>query len=293
MSRALFMQACDPFGGMIRNSQGNSLFPEREKIVDVLIEGCQHPGRITLIYGPVGIGKTTLLQEAARRYASLGRPCAYVSKTAHVSDVVNGLLTVYPEAFQKEAGRRRLRSRLRVASEGRPGLLILDHLSHSSASLKGFLRNFREAGQTTLIAVDTENERDHLLARSFRIADHELCVPPATTGSLSGLLKRETAPQSILSALSEDDRKAILRMAKGRPGWIVRVALRLTDPHYWASHHIRLRLLEVDVLDEVAREYMKRNAERSSSQAYPLRAPSIAKEHIAELGTCERIQAPS
>lgn len=225
----------------------------RAQLIDELWQGLT-AGHTILLHGPVGIGKTTVLDAIDARARRAHKPCARAPRTEQLADVTRALADAYPEVAA--ATQRQLRGRLRLAVERRPGLLLLDQLGAAGTATKGFLRSLRGLGLGVLLAGDVEHPRDRQRLRDFGLAYRELEVPPLSTRSLSRVLG---ALVPSLRPLHSDDEAALLVAARGRPGWLVAAAERLGDKRYWSDDgRIRSTLLAADLAVATARRLFRR-----------------------------------
>ncbi len=209
-------------------------------------------GRTVLVRGPVGIGKTTILVEIARRVGVAGRPCGVATNARALDDVTEALAAAYPEvAGGRGAGRRGLRSALRLAAEERPGILLLDHLMTAGTALRGYLRSLRGTGLGVVIAVDVENPADHERVRGLHLAYREVEVPP-----LAPSVARRLVDSTVPAAVCEEDRVKIVRVAAGRPGRIVAAAEGIRSGSFWRDGRVLAELLGAELLVAEARHYL-------------------------------------
>jgi hypothetical protein len=209
-------------------------------------------GAEVLLYGPIGIGKTSILKAVAARTAAQGRPTAFAPETAGLKDVTRALAAAYPDA--RGPTQRRLRSSLRQRIEERPCVIVLDHVLHGSTALRGFLRLLRGTKAGVLFGVDTDRATDHHRARSLRLAYREIHVPPLGRRSMRRLLDSELASASL--CLHAEDREDLLDLARGRPGWIVWSVRRLAECEFWRGDRVRLSHLRVELSTDVLRRYL-------------------------------------
>ena len=66
-----------------------------------------------LLYGPVGIGKTTVLAELKQRVERQGLPCGLASRTERLQDVTQALQRVFPDAALGARTQRSIRGSVR------------------------------------------------------------------------------------------------------------------------------------------------------------------------------------
>ncbi|HZS41775.1 MAG TPA: ATP-binding protein [Polyangia bacterium] len=199
-------------------------------------------GQTVLLHGPVGSGKTAILDELRRRAARLDVPCGISPQTATLGDLTRALTQAYPVVDPTGRTQRRLRSGLRLAIAARPGVLLLDHVVAAGAAVKGFLRSLRGTGLGVVLAGDVEHPRDHARLRALGLAYREIAIPP-----LDGRYCARLLADGAHALLVEGDRIALVRMAEGRPGWALAIARRLSDERYWSGDRVRLELLRADV----------------------------------------------
>ena len=126
----------------------------RDEILDT-VEALAFSGETVLVYGPLGIGKTAILGELARRAQRAGRPCGICPRTERLSDVTEALVRCYSTGTGALTQRQR-RSRVRLAIERKPGILLLDHLLDVGNAVKGYLRSLHGTGLGVVIAADVE-----------------------------------------------------------------------------------------------------------------------------------------
>jgi hypothetical protein len=218
----------------------------RESLVESLID-LALDGKTVLLLGPVGIGKTTVLGELARRARESGRPCGVSHRTDALGDLTRALSTAYSGLALEGRSQRAIRGGLRLEVERRPGVLVLDGLRGAGSAFKSFLRSLRGTGLGVLIAADVEHASDRRRVRTLGLASREWGIPPLPPRHLRRVLESSVCDGALPHALAEEDRKAILEAARGRPGWIVMCVERLQSPRYWDRGRVRRELLSVDV----------------------------------------------
>jgi hypothetical protein len=205
-------------------------------------------GNTVLVWGPWGIGKSTWLAGLYERSVSEGVPCGLAPRTTSLHDVTEALARAYPGVSLTNRSQRQVRSALRMALEARPGILLLDDLREAGTAMRGFLRSLRGTGLGIAIAVDVEHPRDLARARRLGLAYHQRAIPPLRGEPLGALVARAWEP-----TIHPSDRRALIRIASGRPGWVVRIAERLRDDAYWRGCRICCEKLSADVtLDALA-----------------------------------------
>lgn len=215
-------------------------------------------GAEVLLYGPVGAGKTTVLQVVAERVRDAGRPCGIARRTTSLGDVTRALAGAYPGAQART--QRGLRSFLRRAVEDKPAVLILDHVLKAPTALKGLLRSLRGTRTGVLFAIDADQPRDHAWARELHLTYREVELLPLSRRDMRRLL--HTRLHAAEQRLIPEDEELVLDLARGRPGWIDMVVERLADPQYWRAGRVRADLLRLDVGSVIVQRYIRANNER-------------------------------
>jgi hypothetical protein len=155
---------------------------------------------------------------------------------------------------------------VRLAIERQPGVLLLDHLLDVGNAVKGYLRLLRGTGLGMVIAADVEHPRDHARVRARGLSYRELTLPPLPERYMRRLLDREIEARQITNPVSESDRRALVRVACGRPGWIARLISAASKPRYWREADLLVDLLATDVAIAVTQHYGARLYKRLSKR---------------------------
>jgi len=216
------------------------------------IETLLRAGNTVLVWGPWGIGKSTwlaALHEHARRERL---PCGISPQTSSLRDVTQAFARAYPEVSLEQRSQRQIRWALRLALDAQPGLLLLDDLRKAGSALRSFLRSLRGSGLGIGIAADVEGPRDLARLRALHLAYHERAFPP-----LRGAPLHKLVSNAVPASIHAQDRRTLVRMAAGRPGWVVRIGERLRDPEYWRGDRIQLEKLRADIAVEVLAHYVE------------------------------------
>ncbi|RJQ72782.1 MAG: AAA family ATPase [Desulfobacteraceae bacterium] len=212
-------------------------------------------GRTFLLYGPVGSGKSSLLEDMAQSMKKQGRPCGFCRCTRALSDITEGLLAAYPQVKREGRTQRQLRSYLVDAIEARPGVLLLDHLREVGTQFKGYLRSMRGTGLDVLLVADAGSQRDHERLRATRLAYQEIIVPPLARRAMHRILAEAILPNRLPFALPDVEKSALIRMARGRPGWMILAGRILSDTHYWRDGRVLKESLRAEIMTRIARTY--------------------------------------
>lgn len=214
-------------------------------------------GKTVLLWGPVGVGKTTVLQALERRARARGTPCGVAARTEHLADLTAALAQAYPEVDHSSGTAARVRSRLRIAVEERPGLVLLDHLRSTGTAFKGMLRSIGGTGVGVLLVGDADQPRDHQRLRSLHLAYTEIELAPLHRGSMRVLLRGLLVERALPHRLSEDDFCALIADAAGLPGRAVWFAQLLTDPSAWREGRVRRGWLRAEAIIQATETYMR------------------------------------
>jgi energy-coupling factor transporter ATP-binding protein EcfA2 len=221
-------------------------------------------GRTVLLYGPMGSGKSTLLEALARGMKKQRRPCGFCRRARSLSDITEALLAAYPGVRREGRTQRQLRSDLVYATEARPGVLLLDHLHDVGTQFKGYLRSMRGTGLGVLLAADAEASRDHSQLRGMHLSYHEIKVPPLASHYLHRILAEVWSAGPPPFTLTEADKSALIRMARGRPGWIVMAGRILCDTHYWRDGRVLRESLRAEIMTRMSSRYLAADPETRS-----------------------------
>ena len=222
-------------------------------------------GRTVLLYGPMGSGKSALMEALARRMKKQRRPFGLCRSTRSLSDITKALLAAYPAVPSEGRTQRQLRSDLVYAAEARPGALLLDHLGDVGTQFKGYLRTMRGTGLGVLLAVDAEVARDHDQLRAMHLAYLEFEIPPLPSRCLHRILDEVLEAAPLPFALTDTDRSALIRMARGRPGWVIRAGRILGDMHYWREGRVQVESLRAEIMMRIAGVYLAANPQTGSN----------------------------
>jgi DNA polymerase III delta prime subunit len=199
----------------------------REHVIDTLLEGL-FARHATLLYGPVGVGKTAVLHAVAERLRSQRHPCALTARTASRTDVKAALAATSPES-------------------GRAPALLLDGLVSATAPMRTLLHRLQGRGTGIVIAADVANERDHQRVRKMRLAYREVELPRLDRRIIRELLAGIVRPELI------DD---LVQIAHGLPGRAHLAAALAKEPRYWSKGVLMRSVLDTDVDTEMARRAM-------------------------------------
>ncbi len=227
----------------------------RAKLVEE-IEDAVVGGRTVLLLGPFGIGKTSILMEISRRLGESGIPCGFAPDTQCFSNVADALLAAHPGAGDSAPTRRELRSRLRLAVDRKPSVLLLDHVTSAGSAMKGFLKSLRGTGLGVAMAVDAENRRDRLAARALHLSYLEIVVPALTGQVKASLFDHLLAEREIPRTLHDDDRRRLLRLSKGNPGRVVMFCDLLVEPRFWRDDRVLTSSVEMAAKESILHHYL-------------------------------------
>jgi hypothetical protein len=228
----------------------------RKMIIECLIE-LMLGRQAVLLYGPVGIGKTCILETIRQAVAEMHKPWGFAGKTWTLSDLTNALLMAYPCAREEGMSQHQVRSALRAAIDGNPGVLFLDHVHNPGAQFKGLLRKLRYDGMGMLIAADSEGPEDHARLRSMHITWREAAVHPLPNRHIRHIFKNLISDRPLPGLLKSSDREALVKMAQGRPGWMHMISDRLQKSEFWCNGDVLLANMRISIMMEVAAMYIE------------------------------------
>jgi energy-coupling factor transporter ATP-binding protein EcfA2 len=197
-----------------------------------------------VVYGPSGIGKTTLFSELRHVIAARGVPCAIAPRTDSLHDLMSALeplLLARPAQLEP----RRLRGLLRDAADVAPAALLLDHVTRMGTATKKFLRSLRGTQLGVAFAVDVDGPRDKSRMRKWCLSHTELQVPPTSSTTLRRLLADhiKSASSRLLSPHALEE---LVEAAAGRPGYVASCFYLVQEARYWVDARLHLALLQND-----------------------------------------------
>ena len=203
-------------------------------------------GEHLVLYGPRGVGKSTLLAELERRFVDLRVPCGRSSITTSLESITHALEQAYPAVETREVRRRTARWRLWSAADARAGVILLDHLDCVSNAMVSFLRRRLHGGIVgVLSAVDVDDQREREQMRPWRLGALSVRIPLTPRRQLRRLLL--TRCRSLrLPVLHPDDEHRLINASRGRPGWIVQCTALARDQRYWSHERLLLSVLCMD-----------------------------------------------
>jgi energy-coupling factor transporter ATP-binding protein EcfA2 len=200
-------------------------------------------GEHVVLYGPRGVGKTTLTQQLHSRFRRDQVPCALCKSTASLDDITRTMEAAYPQVDTHSVSRKTARARLWDAADRRGCILLLDHVTDVGTAMVGFGRRLRGGIAGVLYVVDVDVEREKQRMRRKRLA-LSVRMPPASMRRLRVLLRSRCAQRRL--AVDAKTERQILKAAKGRPGWIVQATRLMGQQRYWHEGHIYPTLLCTD-----------------------------------------------
>ena len=201
---------------------------------------CLVRGEQLAVYGPRGIGKTTLVTALARDFKRRRMPCAVAARTGALSDVTEALRGIYHVAGDVSMAQRRLRSRLQSVTEQQRGVLLLDHVTDVTLAMRGFLRSLRGGLVGVAYLVDVDTKKEHARVRGWHLGHLEFEMPRMSASALNRLLQDESWSHELRA------RKLVLRAARGRPGFIVHCIQLAALREYWQEGRLLVNTLCTD-----------------------------------------------
>ncbi len=193
-------------------------------------------GEQLAVYGPRGVGKTTLVCALGRNLGRRRVPCAIAVHTGALSDITEALRAIY-SVGGVDLPQRRLRSRLQSATERQRGVLLLDHVSNVTLAMRSFVRSLRGGLVGVGFFVDADTKAEHERMRSWHLGHQEYEIPSMSFSALRQLLSDES--WSDVPEIQEH----VVRAAKGRPGFIVHCIELAARDDYWKQRRLLVNTL--------------------------------------------------
>jgi energy-coupling factor transporter ATP-binding protein EcfA2 len=202
-------------------------------------------GSHLILYGPRGAGKSTLLREIADHHKAIGTPNGLAPETSGLPHIVAALAEAYPCANIEGLTRRAAGVRLRWVADRVPGVLLLDHATMVTTAMLGYLRRLRGgiAGALLVADVDSPRERDRL--RSWQAGALSIRMPLVSSRRLHRLLSAATHGR-CLAEIEPGMVQYIIRVARGRIGWVTECIRRLQMREYWRDDRLNLAAVCID-----------------------------------------------
>ena len=213
-------------------------------------------GHTVLLYGPMGSGKSALLDALARRMKKQHRPCGFCCRARSLPDITEALLAAYPVVQREGRTQPQLRGDLVHAVEARPGVLLLDHLGDLGSQFKGYLRTMGETGLWMLLAADAEATRDHDRLRAMHLSFRETEAPRLPSRNLHQILNETLKAGPPPFNLTNTDRSALIRLARGRPGWAIWAGRMLREIHFWRHGRVLLGSVHLGIMMQILNRYL-------------------------------------
>lgn len=202
-------------------------------------------GSHLILYGPRGAGKSALINDLLERSRGTGAPCGLAPRTSGLPDVVAALADAYPGVDISTLGKRSARIRLRLAADEVSGVLLLDHATRMTTAMLGYLRRLRGGIAGALLVADVDSPRERERMRDWHAGALAVRMPLMPNRKLHQFLL--AAIQSCgLPQIEARQLLQIIRLARGRIGWVKECAHRLQMPQYWRDDRLHVAVLCTD-----------------------------------------------
>ena len=171
---------------------------------------------------------------------------AIFPKPMILGNFVAALVDAYPDTDIAGLSKRAARVRLHQVADRIPGVLLLDHATRMTTAMLGYLRRLRGGIAGALLVADVDSPRERERMRDWHAGALSIRMP---------LLPNRAPLQVLLAALQAHDLpeieprmlRQIIRMARGRIGWIRECVRRLQMPEYWRDDRLHWAVLYMDI----------------------------------------------
>lgn len=137
-------------------------------------------GENMVLYGPHGIGKTTVLMDLAARMKAAGIVCARAPETRGLEDIDRALAVAHPPKESSGLSYNPRGRRVWKAEELKASVLLLDHLTHVTKGMVRFMHWLRNGMMGVLTAVDVEVQEEDWRLRPWRLGTLSIRMPNAS-----------------------------------------------------------------------------------------------------------------
>lgn len=189
-------------------------------------------GEHLVLYGPRGIGKTTLLRALAQDFAARKAPIGYAASTSSLDAITRAFTDAYPSTETSGLPRKRVRARLRLAAEAERGVLLLDHGVAVNTQMVGLLRRLRGGVMGVLLAADVDTERERQRLRDWHLGASPVRMPAASAARLRRAFRSGCLKAGVERPVGPWESQ-LIRAAEGRIGWIRQCVALIDGSRYW------------------------------------------------------------
>jgi hypothetical protein len=202
-------------------------------------------GSHLILYGPRGMGKSSLTREIAEHCKSIGTPCGLAPETSGLPDIVAALSQAYPCADIEGLTKRAVASRLRNVADRAPGVLLLDHTTMVTTAMLGYLRRLRGGIVGALLVADVDSSRERDWVKSWQAGALSVRMPIVSSRRLRGLIVAACHAHR-LPEIEPRMMRCIMHDARGRIGWVTECIRRLQMPEYWRDDRLHTAAICMD-----------------------------------------------
>jgi hypothetical protein len=202
-------------------------------------------GSHLILYGPRGVGKSTLVTSMLEDFRSQSIPCSIAHQTLGLADVVTALAQAYPDTDIQALARRATGVRLRLVADRMPGVLLLDRTREVTPAMIGYMRRLKGGIIGVLFVVDIDSGFERNRLSDWRRHASRVRMPLMPNRRLQRLLGYAWEARN-LPEIDTRTRRHIVRAARGRIGWLRECIRRLEQPEYWSGGRLRVSTICTD-----------------------------------------------